>query len=354
MEAGMYRKFLFIVFVMVLILGAGGTIFAQRGSRSQETLEVKIASPVPRESPWGRTLDRIAAEWNRITNGQVRLRVLHGGTEGDEEKMFLSLKSNTIQAAVFTSLGLSLIDSAIMTINAPFSIRDTAELNAVMNVIQPELEARLNSGDYFMLAWSKSGFVNFFTKDPVFTPDDLRKQKISSGPEAEEMNTAFKSMGFQIVETGLNEVGQKVATGAVTAVYLPPAGAAAYQVNNYLKNMLPINAAPVVGGIVINQVTWRRIASLDARYQQELLRVTRQLGAELDGSMQKIDSDSINAMTRTGLIINRPSAAQEQLWHNEGERVIPTLLGITYDRELYRKINDVLTQFRNGQNVQRR
>ena len=344
----MRKNLLFAVFTAALILGVNGTLFAQRGTRTQEVLEVKLASPVPRESPWGRALDRMAVEWNRVTNGDVRLRVLHGGTEGDEEKMFLSMASNTIQGGVFTSLGLSLIDPAVITISAPFLIRNTEELNAVMNVVQPDLEARLNRGDYFILAWSKSGFVNFFSKDPVLTPDDLRRQRIGSGSEAEEMNAAFRTMGFQMVDVGLNEVGQKVATGAVTAVYLPPAGAAAYQVHNYLKNMLSVNISPLVGGIVLNQVTWRRILSLNPRYQQELLRVTRQIAAELDGSMQRVDTDSINAMTRTGLTVHRPSAAQEPLWYNEVERSLPSLLGTTYNRELYQKISDVLTQFRRG------
>jgi len=73
----MRRIVIFLAFAAVLMFTAE-TLFAQRGGRGQE-LEVKIGSPLPRESLWGRTLDRIAAEWSRVTNGQVRLRVIHGG-----------------------------------------------------------------------------------------------------------------------------------------------------------------------------------------------------------------------------------------------------------------------------------
>ena len=339
---------IFLLFVLLLTITSAGTLFAQRGGRAAETMEVKIASPLPRESPWGRTLDRIAAEWNRITSGQVILRAIHGGSEGDEEKMRQSLASNTIQAAVFTSLGLSTIYPPIITLSAPFLIRTQEELNAVMNEIQDGLETRLNSGDYFMLAWSRAGFVNIYSKAPVVVPDELRRQKIASGPEAAEMNTAFKTMGFQIEEASLTDMGQKVATGAVMAVYLPPAGAAAYQIHLELKNMFSMNIAPVLGGIVINQVTWKRIGSLNPRYQQDLLKVTRQIAASLDESMQKTNNDAIATMTRAGLTVTRPNQAQEQLWYAELEKSTPVLLGTTYDRDLYQQISSILTRYRGG------
>ncbi|MDR1566931.1 MAG: TRAP transporter substrate-binding protein DctP [Treponema sp.] len=338
-----------VLAVLVLILASPAGIFAQRGGRSQgETLEIKIASPLPRESPWGRTLDRLASEWAKITNNQVRLRVLHGGTEGGEGKMYLSLASNIIQAAVFTSVGLSSINPAIITLSTPFLIRSEQELDAVLDVVQGDLEKQLNGTGYFIVAWSKAGFVNVFSRDPVFIPDDLRKQKIASNFGLDELNTAFKTMGFQMIETDLTDVGPKLAAGTIMAAYQSPAGVAAYQLHGQLKNMLAINIAPIMGGIVINQITWKKVGDLNPRYQQEILRVTRRIAAELDASMQKTVADAVNTMTRDGLKVNRPSAAQEQIWYADVERVIPVLLGTTFDRDLYQKINDVLIKHRNG------
>ena len=335
------------IFGVLLVFGAGKeNLFAQRGSVQAEILEVKVASPLPRESPWGRTLDRIASEWARITNNQVRLRVLHGGTEGSEAKMHLSLASNTIQAAVFTSFGLNAIDPIVMTMSAPFLIRTEAELTEVMKEVQGDLEARLNRGDYFLVAWSKAGFVNIFSKDPVFTPDDLKRQRIASNAEAEDMNTAFKTMGFQVVESDWSDVGPKLATGAVMAIYQQPAAVAAFQLHTQLKNMLSINVAPVLGGIVINQVTWRRIGAMNSRYQQELMRVTRQIADDFDKTIQKTVSDAMTTMKRGGLKENVPTAAQAQLWYNEVDRVVPALVGTTFDRDLYNRINNILTRYR--------
>ena len=343
----MQKKLLFAVFGITMILGAT-ELFAQRGRAQAEVLEVRLGSPLPRESPWGRTLDRIAAEWNRITNGQVRLNIRHGGIEGTEARMHMALASDTIQAAVLTSFGLSLIDPAIMTLTVPFLIRNEREMDAVMREIQGDLETRLNSGNYFMLAWSRAGFVNIFSRDPVSTPDDLRRLRIASNPEASEANTAFRTMGFQIFEADWNDVGNRLNAGTVTAIYNNPAAVAAFQLHTILRNMLSTNIAPVVGGIVMNQVTWRRIGELNPRFQQELMTATRRIAEDFDRTLQNDIDRAIQTMTRAGLRVNRPTAAQEQLWFGEIERALPNLLGTVYDRDLYNRINNTLIRFRAG------
>jgi TRAP-type C4-dicarboxylate transport system substrate-binding protein len=291
----------------------------------------------------------MAVEWSRITNNQVRLRVLHGGTEGGEGKMLLSLASNTIQAAAFTSFGISAIEPSVMTLSAPFLIRDDPELNAVLTEIQPELERRINNQtDYVIVAWSKVGWVNVFSKEPVFVPDDLRKQKIATNADSADLNEAFKRMGFQLVDTDITDVGPKLMSGAVMAVYQSPAAVAAFQLHNQLKNMLSVNLAPFMGGFVANKVTWKKIEELNPRYPQELTRATRRLAAELDASMQQTITNAITVMGRGGLKVNRPTPAQEQLWYDDVERVVPALLGTTFDREIYQKISAVLTRHRGG------
>jgi len=343
----MKKKLLFLMFGITLLFGTG-ELFAQRGGRAQETVEVRLGSPLPRESPWGRTLDRIASEWNRITGGQVRLNVRHGGIEGNEARMHLSLTSNNLQAAVLTPFGLSTIDPIIMTLSVPFLIRNDRELDAVMREVQGDLERRFNSGNHFVLAWSKSGFVNVFSREPVFTPDDLRRQRIASNPESAELNTTFKTMGFQVFEADWSEVGTRLNAGTVTAIYNQPAAVAAFQLHTMLKNMMSTNLAPVVGGIVMNQVTWRRIGELNPRYQQELLSVTRRIAEEFDTSLQKTVNDAVQTMSRAGLRVNNLTAAQEQLWFNEIDRALPGLLGSVYDRDMYNRINTIVQRQRAG------
>jgi TRAP-type C4-dicarboxylate transport system substrate-binding protein len=329
--------------VLFALLPAG--LFAQRGGRAQEVVEVKIASPLPRDSSWGKTLDRIASEWSRVSGGAVRPRVLHNGQEGGEAKMLSSLSSNNIQAALFTSFGLAVICPSVMTLSVPFNIKDDGELKEVLREIEPLLEAQVSGTDYLVVCWSKAGWVNVFSKEPVRTPEDLKRLKIATSTEAVEMNTAFKSMGFQVVETDMNDAGPKLASGAISAIYQNPAAVAAFQLQGELKNMMATPIAPAMGGIVMNRVTWNRISPA---HQGEILRVTRRIAEEFDSSMPQTIANAVSVMSRRGLTVNRLNEAQENMWRGEIQRVMPSLLGSTFDREVYQKIGEVLDRYRGG------
>ena len=342
------RKNLLLGLMIIFFVFSGTGLYAQRGTAQAQTLEVRLASPLPRESPWGRTLDFLAAEWSRVTNGQIRLRVLHGGTEGGEDRMRLSLSANSIQAALFTSFGLSNLEPSILTVSAPFLIRNDAELVAVLNEIGTDLEERINRTNYFLLSWSRAGFVNVFSREPIFTPQDLRNIRILSNPEAGEMNDIFKAMGYQIIEGDWSSMVPQLNSGIVSAVYQNPAAIAALQVHTTVRNMLPVSIAPILGGIVMNQITWNRIGAINPRYQTELLNVTRRIAEDFDATMPRTISDAVDSMSRTGLTVNHLTAAQEQLWYNEIDRAMPQLLGTAFDAALYQRINQILERHRAG------
>ena len=349
------RKIFYLAVFGVILIFSTPALFAQRGTTppqgttSSATVEVRLASPLPRNSTWGRELDRLAAEWHRITNGNVRLTVIHDGREGGEEQMLQSLRTNTIQGAIFTSFGLSQINPAIMTVSIPFLIRNDRELEIVMREIQGDLEARFNRSNFHLLALSRSGFVNIFSRDPVLTPDDLRRQPIASNAEADRINRAFSAMGFRIEQTDWTDIGPKLNSGAVRAIYLNPSAVAPLNIHRQLGHMLSIDVAPVLGGLVMNQVIWNRIGNINSTYPSQLQATTRRLISQFDSTLPRMTREAIDTMTRGGLTINRPSPAQEQLWHNEIERVLPSLLANgTFDRELYQRINGILARTRGG------
>ena len=344
------RRIMVLAFVCVSLLINGMELQAQRGTAAQQgALTVTLFSPLPAASPWGRTLNEIAAAWAQVTNNQVRLDVRHGRTES-ESTMMLHLNSNTIQAAIFTSMGLSTIDPSVMTVSTPFLIRTEEELTVVMNEIQRDLETRLNRGNLFIIAWSQSGFVNFFSREQIMVPDDLKRMRLASNEETAEINAVFSRAGFQVVEAEFAEIGRQLIQGQIGAIYYNPAAVAAFQLHTptqgNLRHMFAMNIAPILGGVVINQHTWNAIGALNARYQQDIMRVTREIGARLDREMQNTVNEAIREMTRAGLSVNRPSPAQEQLWIDEIERALPSLIGSSLDMTLYNRIAGILARHR--------
>jgi TRAP-type C4-dicarboxylate transport system substrate-binding protein len=340
------KRSVMFMFGIVCLFFTPSLIFAQRGGRTQgEALEVRLASPMPRNSDWGRCLDRIAAEWARVTDNEVRMRILHDGVEGGETKVLSSLSANNIQGALFTSFGLTGVCPAIMTLSVPFMIKNDAELDMALKEALPYLEAQANKTNFTVVAWSKGGWVNMFSKDPVFVPDDLRRLRIATGPEAEDMNMAFKTMGFHMVETNMADIGPRLANNMINAFYQTPAAVAPMGLHKNLKHMLDMPLAPFMGAIVINRVTWNKIS---ADRQRELIRITQRIADEFDSAMPRIVGNAVTMMSRDGMTVNKPSPAQEELWRLELAKAIPSLLGTTFDRELYQRISATLEKTRSG------
>jgi TRAP-type C4-dicarboxylate transport system substrate-binding protein len=289
----------------------------------------------------------MAREWSAVTNGEVELLVYHNGIAGSEGDVLRKLKGNQVQAAILSSFGLNsiVLNHEIMTLSCPFLIRNNAELDLILQELKPELETRINREGFFTLAWSKAGWVKFFSKAPVFVPGDLKRQKLGINEQEPALMDAFKAMGYQLVPVAMNQVLIYLNGGMIDAVYQSPVNVGGLQIFGVAKNMASINIAPFMGGIVMNQTAWR---SIPDRYKPELLRITKRLEAELDAAIQQLEADAIATMKNYGLIINEISPAQEQIWYDDVARVLPSLLGTAFNREIYERIETLLKAHRSG------
>ncbi len=332
------------VFLCILAISAAAVspLFAQRGK--SDVIEIKLASLVPDNTDWSRALDRMAQEWYKATNGEVVVTVYHSGVQGaNESDVWRKLRGNQIQAAVFTSVGLSLIAPEVLTLSAPFLIRSNDELAYVLDNVQDDLENAINK-KVVMLAWAHSGWIKMFTKAPVFTPADLRPQILGTGPELPAMNAAFKSMGFQLSIVDYKNVVIDLNSGKIAGIYQSPVYAASYQYFGIAKNMLNFNIAPIMGGIVINQQTWRKIPD---KYKPQLLSIIKGIEQDISGVINNLEQGAIDVMGKNGLIINTPTEAQKQMWYNEvGTKIPPLANNRIFNRTIFNNISALLAAYR--------
>jgi hypothetical protein len=54
-------------------------------------------------------------------------------------------------------------------------------------------------------------------------------------------------------------------------------------------------------------------------------------------------------MIKYGLVVNQVSPQQQQQWYDDVARVIPNLVGTTFDRTTYNTIEKILRDFRSRQ-----
>lgn len=333
------RNLLIVVLIFFIVTPA----FAQR------TMTIRLASLVPENTAWGQAINRLAAEWSRITNGQINMTVFHGGTAGDEAQVMALLRSNQIQAGIFTSMGLNSVVPELMALSYPFLIRNDEELDVVLNNVKPDLDARFQQSGFVTLAWARAGWVKLFTRAPVITPDDLRRQRMGTSPDEPQMLQAFRLLNYQVVPTSLSESLFSLQSGRTDAAYLSPVYAASSQVFGIAGNMSDINVAPFMGAILVNEVTWRRIPD---RFKPALLEATKIIEKEIEDSIAELEAEAIATMVRHGLRINELTPAQKQVWYDDTARFEDRLVGgnnPVFNREFYNRINNILIDFRRGQ-----
>jgi TRAP-type C4-dicarboxylate transport system substrate-binding protein len=315
---------------------------------AQPRMNIRLASIIPENTAWGQALNRLAAEWSRITNGQITVTVFHGGTQGDEAQVLAKLRSNEIHAAVFTSMGLNSIIPEAMALSYPFLIRNDAELDEVLRVLKPDLDARMQRSGFVTLAWARAGWVKIFSRSSVNTPDDLRRLRLGSSPDDMQMIQAFRTLGYQIVPVNLTEILTALRTNRIDATYISPVFAAGNQIFGHANNMSSINIAPFMGGILMNEITWRRIPD---QFKPALLAATKRIEREIESSIAQLEAEAITIMLRHGLRINELTPAQMQVWYDDVARFENRLVGGNnpiFHREYYNRINNILTEFRRG------
>jgi len=120
-------------------------------------------------------------------------------------------------------------------------------------------------------------------------------------------------------------------------------GAGGLQIFGLAKNMASIQVAPFMGAIVLNQKAWR---SIPDKYKPELIRITKKLEAELDTSVQALESEVIETFVKYGLVVNTVSPEQEQVWYADMNRAMPHLVGTVFDKTMYDRINALLKAHR--------
>jgi TRAP-type C4-dicarboxylate transport system substrate-binding protein len=330
-------KFNRIVFLLSLFL-LTGTLFAQRA------ITIKMASVVPENTPWGQFLNRIAAEWKRITNGEVDVIVYHG-TAGKEVDIVQKLNVGQLQAGVLSTFGLTEVAPEVMTLSCPLFIRNDDELDLVLDDVKSELENRINNKGFYTLAWSRVGWIKFFSKAPIFTPNDLKRQKLGTNVDYDKFNQIFKSMGFQMVPAAQDDLLIAMNSPMVDAIYQSPIAVGGAQLFGVAKNMASINVAPFMGAIILNKRAWN---SIPEKYKPRLIEAAKKEERELDKIVRKFEIDMIKTMGTYGLTVNQLTPAQEQIWYDEIDKVMPNLMGTFSDRNLFTRIQNILNEHRAG------
>lgn len=303
---------------------------------------IRLGTLVPKGSSYYLQLQAMGEKWRAASGGQVGLTIYPDGVQGGEQEMVRRIRVKQLQAGLFTVVGLRLIDPAVTGLqNLPLMFHDLDDVDFVGDALHPRLEKSLEAKGFVVLFWADAGWVRFFSKTPVRTPEELKRLKVFCWAGEPEQFSLMRTIGLQPVSLEVADIVPGLKTGLIDAVPMPPFPALAAQVDLSAPHMLELNYAPLVGAAVVNKETWDQIPP---EMQANFLASAQEAGRIIKRDSRAESIASVAAMQKRGLTVHKPTADQIGEWRLLLEKAYPTIRGKIVPADTFDEVKRLLEQ----------
>lgn len=326
------------IFLLTCLLTSHGTFAADKPFR--------IGTLAPKNSLYHRQLLEVGEAWRAAQGGNAKYVVFPDGSQGGEAELARRMRIGQLQGALLSVVGLNEIEPSISALQSmPLLFKNWEEVDYVREKMRPAMEKKFLDKGFIVLAWGDAGWVRFFSKEPVFRPDDFKKMKFFSFAGESEQQEIMKSLGYTPVPLETADILPAIQTGMINVVPSTPYFALATQVFNTAPNMLEINWAPIVGALVVTQKAWDDMTPAG---QQALKAAGEKAGAQIRNKARQEVEEAVEAMKKRGLIVNKPNAEQLREWNDLAEKLYPRIRGNLVPAETFDEVFKHLKAYRAG------
>jgi len=181
---------------------------------------IKMATLAPEGTEWHGLLVDLGQEWNKATNGEVKLRIYPSGVVGDERDMVRKMRIGQIHGAAITTEGMTEVNQYFTAFNYPLLFQDYDDVDFVRKQLKDELYNESEKNGFKLLTMVDVGWVYWFSTDPVFTPSDLKKTKIWTWAGDYKSVQLYEENGFQPVPLTTLDILSGLQTGMINSLGL--------------------------------------------------------------------------------------------------------------------------------------
>ena len=310
---------------------------------SAERTILKFGTIAPEGSDWHDALLELRQRWLEISDGKIEMRIYAGGVLGGETEMVRKVQRRGLDGIAISGAGLPRIDSSIGCLNIPMLFDTYEELDYVRERISPALERSIEKRGFKILTWAEGGWVYFFTKHPVTTPNQLRQLRLWITPGYPDHERLFKEFDFQVVPLPATDMLTSLQTGLIEAIDVPPLFALldrSYQIAN---NMLDLKWASLNAAMVISARAWEKIPEA---LRPALADASVEIGIRLRESIRKAETAAVSEMQNRGLNVIKPDPEQLQSWRTEVITAYPKLPCREEHPELFESITTLVAEYK--------
>ena len=276
-----------------------------------QQVTLKIATLVPENSSWFRIVKEMGDTWGKLSGGRVKVILYPGGRQGDEPDVVRKMRLGSLQGAVLASLGLSEIDRSVNALSIPLAYDTDEEVYATLDKLRPELEGAMAAKGFIVANWADGGWVRIFSRKPVASPDDLRRQRLFTWAGDNQTLEIWRAGGFNVIPAPAPDLSTGLQTGLLDAFLTSPQVALVTRTFEQAPYMADRKWGIIMTGTVLTQDAWNRIP---ADLKPQFLKAAQDTGLRLRAEMRDSDQRDIQAMQRTGLKLTPVDARNLELW----------------------------------------
>ena len=326
------------IFLFLLVLFFTAAVFAQ---------EIKIGTVAPSGSLWETTIKEIAAEWTKISNGEINVKIYSGGFLGDEENIIRQIKLGKLQAAALSSQGIKNISEDLFILSMPMLVGNDDEFDYVFKKIQPTFNKDLQQKGFVSLGWTNTGWVKWFSKTKVLYPDDLKQIRLAVDSSDQKAVQIWQKIGFKVIPLAFTDLLAGISSNNMAeAAYLTPYTANAIGIAKHTPYMYDMPIAPVYAILTISDKAWK---SINDKYKPLIKERTAAIIEQFYPKLVKIENEGLEIMKKNGLVV--VPSTKESI--TEWEKVVNSGVDLYIKQALSPSVYSEIKQYKNEYNNKR-
>lgn len=233
---------------------------------------LKFATLAPAGTTWMNLLQEWADDVREKSRGRLVFKIYPGGVQGDEPDVLRKIRFGQLHGGAFTGYGIGHFYSPARVLELPFLFNDINEIDFVRERFMPEIQQGYRDNGFEMLGWMEVGFIYFFSREPIYSIDDLKKRRIWHWQGDPIGKAFFDASGITPVPLSIIDVYTSLSTGLVDTVYTPPLGAIAFQWFTKTEYVTNVPMANGIGSLVVSRRFYQNLP-------QDLQKLLKSTGA---------------------------------------------------------------------------
>ncbi len=326
------------------LLAAG--IFSGVSLRAADNVTIRLGTILPSGTAQLKELQVLGEEWQKASNGAVKLTLYPDGRLGGESEMVKKMRIKQLNACVLSVVGLSEIDPGVGGLQLmPLAFRTWDEVDFVREKMRPMLEERLRAKGYEVLFWADAGWVRFFSKEAGVHPDDFKKMKVFAWAGDVRETEIMKDVGYRPVSLETTDILLGLNTDLINVVPVPPIVALASQLYGPAPHMLDLNWSPIVGAAVVRHDVWEKITP---EVRAKIRAASEATGVKIRKISREESENSVRVMQQHGLKIQTLTPEVQKEWNALGDDVLKRVRGNTVPADIFDEVMRRLEEFRSS------